>query len=83
MYNADREPWDARLVEWMSRGSGTARGGGKTKPRDRALLGAFWIIYLTVHTAIDHGRWVYVVGYCLFVVLVLLVTGARERTPHH
>jgi hypothetical protein len=38
-----REPWDARLIGWMSRGSNTARGGRMT-PEAACFVAVSYVI---------------------------------------
>jgi hypothetical protein len=41
--------WDARLVEWMSRGSSEARGSGRTMtPKQRIAYAVFWIAWMSI-----------------------------------
>jgi hypothetical protein len=57
----DRKAWDARLVEWMSRGSGEARGGNKHKwtPMQRAAYVVFWTAWMSALIATNgqHVQW--------------------------
>jgi hypothetical protein len=61
MQNDESKPWDARLVDWMSRGSGEARAGVKHQwtPKQRVAYGAFWTIWISVSVATNgrHVQW--------------------------
>lgn len=43
MQNDDRKAWDARLVEWMSRGSSTAKST-KWTPKQRLAIVLLYLI---------------------------------------
>ncbi|HEY1449929.1 MAG TPA: hypothetical protein VGF47_03185 [Solirubrobacteraceae bacterium] len=52
MSEGDDKPWDARLVEWMSRGSSEARSRRRGMgPIQRAVWAAIAISYLAIETA--------------------------------
>jgi hypothetical protein len=52
MPEADNKPWDARLVEWMSRGSSEARSQRRGMgPIQRAIWAVIGGSYLIIETA--------------------------------
>jgi hypothetical protein len=82
-YTDVKEPWDARLVAWMSRGSRNASYDAKTAtPRERLASAVFALATSIAIAALDGRgsiRWWYV---ALLVVLFLVsqvVTRLWER----
>jgi len=40
------KPWDARLIEWMQRGSSSANAGRRSwTNKSRTLFAAYWVIF--------------------------------------
>lgn len=54
MAEEDAQPWDLRLVNWMSRGSNAAAGGASS-PRGAALFGVTYVA-LALWNALAGGR---------------------------
>jgi hypothetical protein len=49
MPNETSKTWDARLVEWMSRGSSEAGGSRRpTTPKQRIVYAVFWIAWMSI-----------------------------------
>jgi hypothetical protein len=71
MQNDGSKPWDARLTEWMQRGSSTAKSAAWT-PRTRAFYALIYVIL-----AITYGGWFFYIIAGLLVA-VSLGLGLRE-----
>jgi hypothetical protein len=78
----ETKPWDARLVEWMARGSNEARGGGRRAwtPKERAAYAVFWVGFLTVETISDgHWEWWLLAAFIAVAVTLQLLLWLRDR----
>jgi hypothetical protein len=74
MPSETRKAWDARLVEWMSRGSGEAGGSGRRMtPKQRIAYAVFWIAWMSILVSTNgrHLEW------WLFLVIVVVGIGAQ------
>jgi hypothetical protein len=71
MSGEDRKPWDARLVEWMSRDS-YRTDTRKSTAKGRAGLVAIWVLYATISATIRHASWL---SYAYVVLVALIGTG--------
>jgi hypothetical protein len=76
MQNNGRNPWDARLVQWMSRGSETAESRGWT-PKARAAYAVIYVILAIIYG----GAFFYIMAGAL--VVLALVLGVREYKQRH
>jgi hypothetical protein len=74
-----RKPWDARLVEWMSRDSRKARQSGKLTPKQRGALLTLYAVLILVDTAIGDLRWTFAGGCLALLVTAALVASLSER----
>jgi hypothetical protein len=74
-----RKPWDARLVDWMSRDSRKARQSGKMTPKQRGALLTLYAVLILVNTAVGHRHWLYAGGCLALLALVALVASLWER----
>jgi hypothetical protein len=80
MLDNERKPWDARLVEWLSRDSQTAGGSRKSTPKERAALLAIWSVYVGLR-ALTGGSSPWFLAYgaaVIFIAIVLLLRGRRR-----
>jgi hypothetical protein len=64
--NDTQKPWDVRLIESMQRGT-DGTGSGKWTPKQRAVYGVFWIVWMSIVVSSDGG-----VEWWVFGVLVVL-----------
>ncbi len=68
------KPWDVRLVEWMSRGSGTARAGRMT-PEAACFLALAYVVLAMLN---DNAGWYVLAALAVANALRMLI---RARTP--
>lgn len=74
MPNETSKPWDARLVEWMSRGSSEARASDRPMtPKQRIAYAAF-LIALTSISVSTNGR---LLGWWLFPAIIVVGVGVQ------
>jgi CHASE2 domain-containing sensor protein len=75
MTSDDRKAWDARLVEWMQRGSSTAKSTAWT-PKTRVAYAVIWLV-----AAVISGSALFYVlaGWLVLVSLVLAVCEYRQH----
>jgi hypothetical protein len=74
MPDEPKRPWDARLVDWMGRGSSEARGPAKRQwtPKKRIAYCVFWTAYLSILVGTSrHNKW------WAFPLIVLFVVGSQ------
>ena len=80
--DADGKPWDARLVDWMSRGSDRAPQGGRRRMTPRQMLASscVWAVFAIVTAMSSHPRgwWLWAV-YAALCAAVAVLQSWRKR----
>jgi hypothetical protein len=79
MPDEDRRPWDARLVDWMSRDSQKARSSRKTTPKQRGALLTLYAVLGILNTTTGDRHWIYWGGFIAILALIALALSLWER----
>ena len=73
MPESQGKTWDARLVEWMSKDSGTGRPPGRLSQRGRLYFAVFYVV-----VGVVSGAWWLYVGAAM-ILLISAYVWARDR----
>ena len=74
MPSETRKPWDARLVEWMGRGSSEAGGSRRPMtPKQRIAHAAFWIAWMSILVSTNGRR----LEWWLFPAIIIVGVGVQ------